>query len=68
MRKPASFYFFKRNPLSRRIDMNCGGDWQVTIIQEETIRRLRNRYPYYGKKKLKADRWWLSALDLVLGI
>jgi len=48
--------------------MNCGGDWQVTIIQEETIRRLRNRYPYYGKKKLKADRWWLSALDLVLGI
>jgi len=27
--------------------------WQVTLIQEERIRRLRNRYPYYGKKKLK---------------
>jgi transposase len=43
-------------------------NWEVTLIQEERIRRLRNRYPYYGKKKLKADRWWLSALDLVLGI
>jgi len=27
--------------------------WEVTLIQEERIRRLRNRYPYYGKKKLK---------------
>jgi len=27
--------------------------WQVTLIQEERIRRLRKRYPYYGKKKLK---------------
>jgi transposase len=26
---------------------------QVTFIQEERIRRLRKRYPYYGKKKLK---------------
>jgi len=26
--------------------------WQVTLIQEERIRRLRKRYPYYGKKKL----------------
>jgi len=25
----------------------------VTLIQEERIRRLRKRYPYYGKKKLK---------------
>jgi len=23
----------------------------VTLIQEERIRRLRKRYPYYGKKK-----------------
>jgi len=30
------------------------GNWEVTLIQEERIRRLRNRYPYYGKKKLKA--------------
>jgi len=29
-------------------------NWEVTLIQEERIRRLRNRYPYYGKKKLKA--------------
>ena len=43
-------------------------NWEVTLIQEERIRRLRNRYPYYGKKKLKVERWWLSALDLVLGI
>jgi len=27
--------------------------WQVTLIQEERIRRLRKRYLYYGKKKLK---------------
>jgi len=27
--------------------------WEVTVIQEERIRRLRKRYPYYGKKKLK---------------
>ena len=27
--------------------------WEVTLIQEERIRHLRNRYPYYGKKKLK---------------
>jgi len=27
--------------------------WQVTPIQEDRIRRLRKRYPYYGKKKLK---------------
>src|SRR4030065_43286 len=27
--------------------------WQVTLAQEERIRRLRGRYPYYGKKKLK---------------
>jgi len=26
--------------------------WEVTLIQEERIRRLRKRYPYYGKKKL----------------
>jgi len=25
----------------------------VTLIQEERIRRLRKKYPYYGKKKLK---------------
>ena len=29
-------------------------NWEVTLIQEDRIRRLRNRYPYYGKKKLKA--------------
>jgi transposase InsO family protein len=28
-------------------------NWEVTIIQEERIRDLRKRYPYYGKKKLK---------------
>ena len=28
-------------------------NWEVTLIQEERIRRLRRRYPYYGKKKLK---------------
>jgi len=27
--------------------------WQVTLIQEERIRRLRGRYPHYGKKKLR---------------
>ena len=27
--------------------------WEVTLTQEERIRGLRNRYPYYGKKKLK---------------
>jgi len=26
--------------------------WEVTLTQEERIRRLRKRYPYYGKKKL----------------
>jgi transposase InsO family protein len=28
-------------------------NWEVTLIQEERIRRLRKRYPYYGKKKLR---------------
>jgi transposase InsO family protein len=27
--------------------------WEVTLIQEERIRRLRKRYIYYGRKKLK---------------
>jgi len=27
--------------------------WEVSLIQEERIRRLRKRYPCYGKKKLK---------------
>jgi len=27
--------------------------WEVTLIQEERIRRSRKRYPYYGKNKLK---------------
>jgi transposase InsO family protein len=27
--------------------------WEVTLIQEERIKRLRKKYPYYGKKKLK---------------
>src|SRR5512136_265811 len=27
--------------------------WEVTLIQEERIRRLRKKYPCYGKKKLK---------------
>ena len=27
--------------------------WEVSLIQEERIRGLRERYPYYGKKKLK---------------
>ena len=27
--------------------------WEVTLTQEERIRRLRKRYPCYGKKKLK---------------
>ena len=27
--------------------------WEVSLIQEERIRHLRKRYPYYGKKKLK---------------
>jgi transposase InsO family protein len=27
--------------------------WEVTLIQEDRIRRLRKRYLYYGKKKLK---------------
>jgi len=26
--------------------------WEVSLLQEERIRRLRRRYPYYGKKKL----------------
>src|SRR4030042_5108596 len=28
--------------------------WEVTLIQEERIRRLRKKYPHYGKRKLKA--------------
>ena len=28
-------------------------NWEVTLIQEARIRRLRKRYPYYGKRKLK---------------
>ena len=28
-------------------------NWEVTLVQEERIRRLRKREPYYGKKKLK---------------
>jgi transposase InsO family protein len=28
--------------------------WEVTLTQEERIRKLRKRYPYYGKRKLKA--------------
>ena len=28
-------------------------NWEVTLTQEERIRRLRKRYPYYGKRKLK---------------
>jgi transposase-like protein len=27
--------------------------WEVSLVQEERIRRLRKRYPYYGKKKLR---------------
>jgi transposase InsO family protein len=27
--------------------------WEITLIQEDRIRHLRERYPYYGKKKLK---------------
>ena len=27
--------------------------WEVTLIQEDRIRQLRRRYPYYGKRKLK---------------
>jgi transposase InsO family protein len=27
--------------------------WEVTLIEEERIRRLRKKYPHYGKKKLK---------------
>ena len=27
--------------------------WEVTLAQQERIRGLRNKYPYYGKKKLK---------------
>jgi len=26
--------------------------WEVTLVQEERIRRLRKRYPYYGKKRI----------------
>ena len=32
---------------------HCKKHWEVTLIQEERIRRLRKRYLYYGKKKLK---------------
>jgi hypothetical protein len=28
-------------------------NWEVTLTQEERIIRLRKRYPFYGKKKLK---------------
>ena len=28
-------------------------EWEITLIQEDRIRHLRERYPYYGKKKLK---------------
>jgi len=28
--------------------------WEITLTQEERIRRLRSKYPHYGKKKLKA--------------
>jgi len=28
-------------------------NWEVTLIQEERIKVLRKKYPYYGKKKLK---------------
>jgi len=27
--------------------------WEVTFIQADRIRRLRKKYPYYGKRKLK---------------
>jgi hypothetical protein len=27
--------------------------WEVTLVQEDRIRRLRKQYPHYGKKKLK---------------
>ncbi len=27
--------------------------WEVTLIQEDRIRRLRKEYPHYGKRKLK---------------
>jgi transposase InsO family protein len=27
--------------------------WEVTLAQEDRIRQLRKRYPYYGKKNLK---------------
>jgi len=27
--------------------------WEVTLIQEDRIRQLRKKHPYYGKKKLK---------------
>jgi len=27
--------------------------WEITLVQEERIRHLRNKYPYYGKEKLK---------------
>jgi hypothetical protein len=29
MRKPASFCFFNKDLLSKRIDMNSGGEWQT---------------------------------------
>ena len=28
--------------------------WEITLTQEERIRRLRSKYPHYGKRKLKA--------------
>ena len=27
--------------------------WEVTLIQEDRIRKLRTKHPYYGKRKLK---------------
>jgi hypothetical protein len=28
--------------------------WEITLTQEERIRRLRSKYPHYGKRKMKA--------------
>ena len=28
--------------------------WEITLTYEERIRRLRSKYPHYGKRKLKA--------------
>jgi len=37
--------------------------WEVTLIREERIRRLRKRYLYYGKRKLKVI---VSSFSLIL--